>query len=80
MLYDVKKSEEDLRSKSHQHASDKSPANTSFKEKTDYLREKNKNKTELIKILSRQINIDTVFTEIKEQTTETNQIYRTQIR
>ena len=34
-LYDIKKSEEDLRSKSYQHASDKSPGNTSFKEKTD---------------------------------------------
>ena len=79
-MYEINKSVEDLRNKCHQHASDECPANASFKEKTDSLREKNKNKTEFIKISSKRINIDTINTEIKKQTIETNQIHRKQLR
>ena len=65
---------EDLRNKHHQHTPDKSPTKAFFKEEIDYLQEE-ENKREIIKILSRQKNTETVNTEIKEQTTDTNQIH-----
>ena len=71
---------EGLINKQHLYTPDESAANTSFKEKTDYLREENKNKTNIIKILSRQVNTDTINTEIKEQTTDTNQIQKKQLQ
>ena len=54
----IKKLVEDLRNKHHQHSPDESPANASFKKETDHLQEDNKNKTEIIKILSKQTNTD----------------------
>lgn len=47
-----------------------------IKEETDYLREENENKAEIIRIL--QINTDTINTEIMEQITGTNQIRKKQ--
>lgn len=53
---------------------DKLSGNTSFKEEIDHVPEENKNKTDIVKILPRQINAKTIKTEFKEQETDTNQI------
>ena len=75
-LYVIKKSVEELRNKHHQYNRDKWTANASFKEEIDYLREENKNKTEIMKIMLRQISSETINPEIKEQTTDTNKIQK----